>query len=118
MNQLRHHRQRNYAGSSFVTSIDFSPNTAVPPNNRSHLYESRHKSGDKLSNIVKLGVTSGSGSTSMMAASNPPPSVPMHTSTLGNANNSSMAMVSGMPKPSGFTSFMTPNVTTSRTYDD
>lgn len=49
MSQLRHHRQRNYAGSSFCTSIDLSPHRN--PQN----YESR-KSGDKHSNIVRVGV--------------------------------------------------------------
>ena len=49
MSQLRHHRQRNYAGSSFCTSIDLSPHRN--PQN----YESR-KSGDKHSNIVRVGI--------------------------------------------------------------
>jgi len=35
-------------------------------------YDSR-KSGDKLSNIMRLGIQTGSGSTSLV---NPPPSVP------------------------------------------
>ena len=74
MSQLRHHRQRNYGGgNSFVTSLDFSPNTVLN-------YESR-KSGDKLSNILRVGIQSGQKSTSMANAKdhsflNPPPSVP------------------------------------------
>ena len=100
MSHLRHHRQRNYAGSSFVTSLDLSPSRGA------YNYESR-KSGDNLSNIVRVGLQSNSKSTSMMM--NPPPSVPQHNSNLGG--------VSQIQKPSGFTSFMTPNTNTSRTYD-
>ena len=74
MSQLRHHRQRNYAGSSFVTSLDLSPNR---PSAAALNYESR-KSGDKLSNIVRVGLQSNSKSTSLMM--NPPPSVPQHNS--------------------------------------
>ena len=110
MSGLRHHRQRNYAGSSFVTSIDLSPHRPA------YNYESR-KSGDKLSNIVRVGIQSNSKSTSMMM--NPPPSVPQHNSNQGNLASGyhSHHQVSQMQKPSGFTSFMTPNTNTSRTYD-
>jgi len=83
MNQLRHHRQRRYVGSSFATSLDFSPNgrsqilnNQNQQNNNASAnmmnYDSR-KSGDKLSNIMRLGIQTGSGSTSLV---NPPPSVP------------------------------------------
>ena len=49
MTQLRHHRQKNYAGSSFRTSIDFNVNSMMQQ------YDSR-KSGDNMSNIVRLGI--------------------------------------------------------------
>ena len=45
---------------------------------------------------------------------NPPPSVPQHSSRLHNEQNN-ISRISN--KPSGFTSFMTPNTNTSRTYD-
>ena len=102
MTQLRHHRQRNYAGSSFVTSVHQSPHPMY--------YDSR-KSGDKLSNIVRPGIQQHSGSTSLQ---NPNPSVPQHISLSANANDSSHL---GQHRPSGFASFMTPNTTTSRQYD-
>ena len=74
MNQLRHHRQRNYAGSTFRTSIDMGTNNSnimgVNTSNNygtNQAFDHNRKSGDVLSNIVKVGVEQKSGSTSLMA---------------------------------------------------
>ena len=99
MTQLRAHRQKKFTGSSFATSLDFSPH-------RYGAYDSRN-SKDKLSNIVRVGIHNPSANAS---SSNPPPSVPYHSSQA----NATSSMYNNNNKMSGLTSFMTPNASTSR----
>lgn len=98
MSQVRQHRNRKFTGLSFATSIDFSPNAKAA-------YEQR-KSGDKLSNIVRVGIESANANSQIV----PTPSVPYHSQTKLASSQQKMN--------SGYNSYLvTPNRALSNQYD-
>jgi len=96
---VRQQRNRKFTGLSFATSIDFSPHAKAA-------YELR-KSGDKLSNIVRVGIEAANANSQIV----PAPSVPYH-SVGGNIASSQQKSASG------YNSYLvTPNRALSKQYD-